>query len=267
MRIQISLFIVISNCFLTAHASAQEIISYYDFDSTSQFADQGARNNDGTAFGNASVTTAVDEFKLGDGALKLDGVGDFLSINGLLDDISTGTNFSVTTWFRTPSSGNRAVIFSANGPATDNVYLAGLDGSGRAASHVGPGITGHGVSGLDDDNYHFLAVTYNATTNSHTVRVDNMLQTGFPDALVDWDNATSVQIGMERDNGSPSDYWNGFIDDLAIFEGELTESQIGRLWNNGVGRVASDFATVPEPSSLPMLLIVLGAAMRRHRGP
>ena len=242
------------------HASAASLISYYSFDSAPGLTDQGPGNNDGTAVGGAAVTTTAGQFKLGDGALSLDGVDDYVSINSLLDDISTGTDFSVTAWFRTPSSDPQAsIILSANEP---NNYLLGLDADAQVLSHAGVGIAtaGIGVANLDDDTYHFVAVAYNATTSTHTIYVDNALQGTKSPFTVDWDTAAFAQIGMERDGIGPSNFWFGFIDDLAVFEGELTAGEVNTLWNGGSG------LAVPELSTALLLgsgLLVLAARRRR----
>ena len=242
------------------HASAASLISYYSFDSAPGLTDQGPGNNDGTAVGGAAVTTTAGQFKLADGALSLDGVDDYVSIDSLLDDISTGTDFSVTAWFRTPLSDPQAsIILSANEP---NNYLLGLDADAQVLSHAGVGIAtaGIGVANLDDDTYHFVAATYNAATRTHTIYVDNVLQGTKSPFLVDWDTATFAQIGMERDGVSPSNFWNGFIDDLAIFEGELTAGEIDVFWNDSNGS-----SVIPEPSTALLLALgLVGLAVRRR---
>ena len=237
------------------------IISHYSFDTGDGFTDLGPGANHGAAIGGASISSMAGEFIIGDGALLLDGTG-YVNIDALLGDLPNPTeDFSLAAWFRSESGGNK-LLFSANktsdGGGGGNNYLFGLDSDTQLLSHVGGSIgsSGVGPSGLDDGFWHFGVATYKASTSTHSLYVDGVL-VGTANATVNWNTANTAQIGMERDGSTPSNYWNGSIDDLRIYSGELTAEEIGSLFN---------FATVPEPSSTALLgLSGLALMLRRRR--
>ncbi len=111
------------------------------------------------------------------------------------------------------------------------------------ASAAGPGSYGAPVSywecdgdfsdamGNNDGNWHFLAITMtgNGTT---TIKVDNVdISSGLPAVVTPWSTATQYSIGQEYDGSTPSDCWNGLVDDMTVWNRVLSDNDITDLYN------------------------------------
>ena len=76
-------------------------------------------------------------------------------------------------------------------------------------------------------------------------------------------------MGVELTNGSPpltfARYWDGGLDDIAVWTRTLSDTEIGLLYDAGAGRSPLDEpAAVPEPAALAVFG-VLFLALRRKR--
>ena len=64
-----------------------------------------------------------------------------------------------------------------------------------------------------------------------------------------------------RDAGDGRDFSvNGRIDEAAIWNGALSDAEVTTLWNGGTGTPANQLNSVPEPSSVLLLMIGLAGA-------
>ena len=205
------------------------LTAYYPFDA--DLAD-AAGDNDGAGQNGASITTAAGEFTQGAGALKLVRTSSqYVKLDGLSNDLATGDAFSLTGWFRTsysPPGDNQHQLFSAHTSTGGNVFRLGTDtGGGLFLTRGSPDQrTG---SGYNDDGWHFVAVTETGS-GVPTVKVDNVELTGFRTFVTPWSTATQYSIGQEYDGGSAGDFWNGFVDDVAIWNQVLPDAHITALY-------------------------------------
>jgi len=226
---------------LTAQVACASPVSYYSFDADMTDA---MGNNDGTAFNGASITSAPGEFTRGTGALKLvDASHQYVTVDGLSDDFSNGSAFSLTGWFNTtdvPSLYYQNELFSAHTSTAGNVFRMGVNDVGGIFLARAGGADQNFGSGYNDGNWHFVAVT-ESTTGIAKVKVDNVEITGFAKVSTPWSTATQFSIGQEYDPPSnPGDYWDGFVDDMAVWDRALPAGMITAMYQ---GRSPLDFHT------------------------
>jgi len=80
---------------------------------------------------------------------------------------------------------------------------------------------------------------------------DSEAQTSYTSGLPD--GAAAFTIGCYLDNTVPIKYWDGLIDDVAIFDRELTSVEVSDINTNGLGY---DYAPPPAPAKVaPNILI------------
>lgn len=219
-------------------------VSYWQFDS--DFTD-AMGNNDGSPQGAppASITSTPGEFTVGTGGLKLvDANQQYVKVDGLSDDFTTGSAFSLTGWFNTtdvPTLYYNNELFSAHTSTAGNVFRVGVNDNGGVFLARAGGADQNFGSGYNDGNWHFLAVT-ESTTGVAKVKVDNAEITGFAKVSTPWSTATQYSIGQEYDPPSnPGDYFDGFVDDLAVWDRALPDGMIAAMYQ---GRSPLEFQTI-----------------------
>ena len=182
-----------------------------------------------------SATVSVDS-----SAINFDGVNDYVAVNGLSGKLSTGDDFTISTWFKTdytPSARHKHILFSAHDSGSGNTFRVGTGVYGGIFLNHG-GVDKEYGSGFNDNNWHFVSVVITGT-GVPTVRVDGNIISGFPNGQTSWSSATRYSIGQEWDSSSASDFWNGFIDEVAIWKAALSSEEVTALYNSGNGLNAS----------------------------
>ncbi|MFP4354380.1 MAG: LamG-like jellyroll fold domain-containing protein [Phycisphaerae bacterium] len=259
------------------------LLAYYPFDTATGLTDASGNGHDGSArkfVGTSGIDhglpgIATDSVKLGDGALRLieDGTlnaytslqssfGQYVEIDSVLDELSTGDDTSVSLWFKTDHGDQVGTytwnsLFVGSNTASGNLYRIGIDpetgGIFIDTTSSAPG------ADFNDQKWHHLAVVHDGETGEQVVYVDGTVLPGFTSKVIDWDAAAFMQLGMEYDGSDPGDFFGGWLDDLAIYRGKLTQEQVEYLYNGGAGNV------VPEPACLSLLALGGLALLRRRK--
>jgi len=204
-------------------------------------------DNDGTpqgGGGGASITHASGESFVGKGALKLVRSNvQYVTADGTAGELDTGDEMSVSLWFNTqfadPGGINSHQLFSAHTSTGGNLFRLGttpaggifLNPSTSASTEKSAG------SGYNDGQWHFLTVSLDGTNVLVTVD-SNQIGSGVFNNISghpQWTNATKFSIGQEWDGGSPTDPFNGFVDDVQLWGTSLSQSNVDALYAQGLG--------------------------------
>jgi len=200
-------------------------VGLWHFDATSgQFA------NDSTAYGNngvcvgmgASCSSSVG--KSGSG-LQFDGVDDYVALGRattlMLDKIS------VESWFKTSQSGT---IYRFSSYAESLYISAGTPCFYIFNSSAYP-FTACGTTQVVDNNWHHAVGTYNGTTVS--IFVDGVLQNSTAAGTIYYDNLGTDRAAIGRNGEFSNAYFNGSIDEVAIYNRSLTAAEVLAHYNSG----------------------------------
>jgi hypothetical protein len=230
------------------------LVSHFTFDDAGNLGDDtGSYDNDGTLVGDAQQTSAS---RVGTGALLLDGDGDLIDLGtGTGADyteqiIANGEGFTVACWGVVPadSTGIRMRLFSSympggwNGKGWGVGFVEGSPADPGALRLLGTtyGIVDYypadGSAPAFGAWHHFAYVFRNNPINRIDYYIDG--------ALVE--SVTRPQTGMKQDTtigfaigaiGAPSgpaldqsQYFDGRIDDLRIYDRELAAANIADLY-------------------------------------
>ncbi|MYC43415.1 MAG: hypothetical protein F4X52_12855, partial [Acidimicrobiaceae bacterium] len=204
--------------------------SHWPFDST---ADDIAGPSHGTMQNGASVTSAAENVRLGAGALALDGQDDRVSLSSHVADFPTGALArTVSGWFKPAGRGSQGhTFFDYGAPGTGGSFAVQAD-----RSTVAVDVAGH-VWGIGDlnltDSWHHIAVTYPEDGLSsdieiylNGVRLHTTTLSGSPLAV---STGTTYAYVGHRNNGG---YYNGFVDDLRVYEHQLNAAQVKAIFKN-----------------------------------
>ncbi len=203
-----------------------------------------------------------------DRALQFNGSSNYVSIanGGKLPGASD--DFTVAFWAKTDNwTGANGILASYN--LNDLQFSIGLNGSNGlivgADSSAGTlnqqRITESLLNGLDIDEFAHFAFVFDAGG-----AIDDIYLNGLP-AGSSYNNhwffndADLFTLGRRARSGSSEVFFDGELDDIAIFDRALTAPQVNAVMNFGVSAF-----TIPEPSSLVLLVMAsLVVLLRRRR--
>lgn len=224
----------------------------------------------------ASVDTTGNSNMVGDGGLLLNGTSTGHASTSV-SPIDTSASFTASAWVTAPSRPTKTVTVmsmagaNANGfvvryvpDATDpanagrwQLEMADADTLTTAKS------TAEHTNFQNTNPWNHLAVVYDAHAGQLRLYVDGALKTtlcadedddGVPDTptcteTVSWNSSVlpfaatkGLQLGRAKTGASSwGEYWSGAIDDVWVFQGAASDSQIAQLSNG------ADIGTIPGP--------------------
>ncbi|MDO8517619.1 MAG: LamG-like jellyroll fold domain-containing protein, partial [Nanoarchaeota archaeon] len=198
-----------------------------DVNSSGSPLDISGYGNNGSAVGGAVQTSAG---KFGKGFV-FDGVNDYVDAGNV--KLLSNNAFTISSWFKTGSSGNIKIYFEGN--TTSVSPLGGLSlisGSVRGEIRDDNAVGGSNflVSPLlyNDNNWHYAVFVQNSKSN-RSLYVDGV-QVATNTTTISTLSLSTSHIGV-LERSSKSDYFNGSIDDVMIFNRSLSAEEITALYN------------------------------------
>jgi hypothetical protein len=232
--------------------------------------DESTNTNDATLTNMEfpDVSTDVPGGSFSQSSLSLDGVNEYGNIGDVAElGFEYNTPFSISAWVKTSSAGTMAVYSKVEGGSPFQGYellmVAGEVVLEIINSFSGSYIRVDTVTTFHDNNWHHIVATYNGSSDASgcAIYVDGIARTlaltanTLSGSIV---VATPAQIGA-RDATIP---FNGSIDDVAVYDKELTPFEVAEIWNStsdpGAGNSnrstafggSNEYATSPNPSEL-----------------
>lgn len=120
----------------------------------------------------------------------------------------------------------------------------------------------HGGANVNDGQWHHFVGTSDAASNVHTLWIDgvNMASQGLTGSITSDPNLPLMVGENPQANGRE---WNGEIDDVAIWNRALSESEILQIFN--AGQAGTSLGAIPEPTVGLLGLLSLGLLTIRRR--
>ncbi len=187
--------------------------------------------------GGSAPTFSSQDLCLTGTCLKFDGVGSVVSRTYSSDkelDPSTG-DMSVSAWFRHTStiSGTDTLIARADGGVVDGVgYKVYMNSSGflcfgidtTAGSFTTSGDQPCSTASYADSKWHFMEAVKNST-NSMFLYIDGIQVAQDVSITASTISGTSTPFNVGADSDSSSNIWDGFIDEVKVYNYAKTAAQ------------------------------------------
>ena len=198
-------------------------------------------------------------------ALGLDGNSDYVELpSGFKSNFDTGTG-SVSLWinlvendggtsqtaFRIETDSNNFLLLLYHKHYTEWRASIKTGGTIRTATYDIPGSSNNDGSGYDDGWQHFV-ITFHIADGAYSIRLyrnGSLVQnTNGSSGQSDWSGEpASAYIGAQ---GGTSAFIDGYIDQLAFYNVELTAANITAMYNSGVPRDLTTIHTNYSPANL-----------------
>ena len=196
----------------------------------------GVDASDSSAFSNTgsvenSTSGHYNAGKFGN-AITLDGTNDHVRVYGYTG-INGTAGRTVALWFKTSTANKPLLQYGTSGTGT--LFKLSLNSSGAAVVDLGGATITSSTSGLANGAWHHLAVSFPSAANSGAAKlyVNGSGTNGSGTTTINTNTTKDIIIGRDGDAGSG--YFNGQIDDVRFYDGEMNSTLIGQLYGNGNG--------------------------------
>ncbi len=194
-----------------------------------------------------------------DYALDFDGTNDYVSANGVATELDNSTNLplSVSAWVYPDDGTTEQLVFGfykrsnsfANGPS---VSFGGTD---LKFAYFNGGLTAVDTSSTYAiNNWHHVVLTIGSDRDG-VLYVNGSSAATFSGAFAGSLDMFSIAVDYDNNGegsaGGPTDYFDGKIDEVAIWNDELTSAEVTAIYNSGnMLNVSSDSGNYASAANL-----------------
>ena len=225
---------------VTTSAGVPNLVGQWLFDEiagNTAVNDTSFTGNHGTLVGGTTRVIGTNGAQAGN-SLTFDGVNDHVLNSQNLAGVLGGTA-TLVTWIRTSALGNNT-FWQAPGITGveesgfgNDIFWGWIDATGRIGMSAGNGAAAKSTNPINDNAWHHVALTRNATTGLVQVYVDGVLS-GTATSEIGVKTTPFSSIGRIEDTAGTPTYLNGQLDELQVFNRVLSQSEIQALRHTNV---------------------------------
>lgn len=161
-------------------------------------------------------------------SLAFDGTDDIITASGLPAGFFT-TSWSQALWMKSTASGNYVITEKG----TNNALVQLISSIIRAGTTSTSGDFYDTTQAVNDGNWHHIVVTENSSTKVMNTYIDGIRRAGATVGNNAASSATAFAIGARV---GPSLGFPGQLDDVRVYNYDLTATQVKTLYSEGVAR-------------------------------
>jgi hypothetical protein len=180
--------------------------------------DSSGKGNDGIAGGDPAAFVPGPG-----GAQALDFLFSYVTIDGVVDDISDSNSLTVSLWIKA-STTEKGVILGTNDAGGGHNLILGIDGGDLYIDDSGVKLFPPVVN---DDQWH--QVTFVRDYTQATLYVDGLIRGSYATTL-DLDPMTLWSLGQEWDGTTASDLYTGQIGETRVYDYALSAEEVASLF-------------------------------------
>lgn len=200
--------------------------------------DQGSGSNDATLTNGPTFSTDVPEYKFNRYSVSFDGTDDFIDVGAVSDLNGSISAVTISAWFNVSAFGD--AVISGGSSGSDRFYMQIYD-STTIRYGSGVGFDDFIVPTLSTGTWYHIALVHNGTSAALYL---NNSQSSSGSQVVESPTAnygSSLKIGSYF---SGSNYFQGLLDEVAVFDSALSASNITSIYNSGVPNDISSLSPV-----------------------
>ena len=160
-------------------------------------------------------------------SMEFDGSSDYIDL-GNVTDLNNLTAFSTSSWINYSGTPVTSHIFLSGGTSLSNRFYVQLLSSTQIRYGSGSAFDNVSISTISSGSWHHIVTVHNGT--SLDVYLDGIKQNSSPVTVV----APNANIGDDftigRYNISPGYYWDGKLDEVAVFNTALTAREVKSIY-------------------------------------
>jgi len=224
------------------------LVAYYPLDGDAN--DESSNSNDGVLNG---VDATTDHIGNAGKAYEFDGSSAYITLNSVADDFSPGDDFTFSGWIKSDSFQNSGMIFSSNTidagviDSEENIINIIADNSGfRICISDGfPYACNSYEFDIYDGIWKYLTVRIGSdgTFQCNVNGIELTPNSSDASIAIPWSSSVRYSIGQEWDNASASNFFNGSIDNVRLYNRLLSNADIEALYAQESGMVLLDGGT------------------------
>jgi hypothetical protein len=191
-----------------------------------QVLDDSGNDNHATSAGDANTGTDGIHDRRG----ELDGSGDYLTTSLEIDQSATSAGATMMAWVypSTTSAGNHYLFSTENGSVGPENFNWGLLRNGATwYVDTGSGVTSTGIAVTEDQWQHIAVVFDPAGIRFYKNGIETAM-------AAPGNNDTSQAFTIGRRGILDQEYFDGYLDEVAVYDRPLTEVQVQTLMNDSV---------------------------------
>ena len=171
-------------------------------------------------------------------ALSFDGTSDYISVPSSLPPSGT-SNFAISGWFYRDSTSSTAAVYFDKVQGTN--FLVREAGS-SGTIEIFAGGTNYNYSSLSTYNtanaWHHIAISYDGSNLTVHVDTNKLSQSA---TGLNISSTSDMRIGA-RSNSHSASFFKGFISNVAVYNTNLTDSNVSTLFNFGTPETTPSFS-------------------------
>jgi hypothetical protein len=196
--------------------------AYFETDTKNYIIYDGANwrayNSDGVSYNYSSGNTHSGDFDGNDYAV------------GTVGDLSGQNAFSASLWFRYQGTIGTTHIPISGGSSTSNRWYLWLKNATTFQYGIASDFPEWTTSSMSDGQWYHVALVHDGTSATVYLNGSSLgSNTGVTSANQSW-IGTNFNIG--RYGAGASYYWNGWIDEVSVFNRALTSSEVTNIYSN-----------------------------------
>jgi len=208
-----------------------------------------------TASTNATTIASINN----DAAMTFNGTDQYV-VGTYNSSLGITGSLTLSAWFKSSASTNQRIISMDSGSSTGRNYMIQLESSGYVRGIVWSGVgsayqagTISTTPGLDDGNWHHVAFVYEPSTKVE-IFIDGVSKDQNTSNIPSSINSIAQDLVIGRAYPSTPNFFNGSIDEVAIFNTALSSCDIKGIYEGSIGSNAGKAAnlldantTIPAP--------------------